>query len=141
MNEAPAKTPRTRRFIRYLLAGLVSLPLLLIGGCYAIFSAVAYVEGGFTPRQVYFILAPDSRSAIVVTKRIAFPASEFVDPSIIVTVELRESGSNRVLGRQRLILDEDSDLREPSLEWTSQAVRIREIDSRHERILTFNRNA
>lgn len=105
------------------------------------FSGVALVEGGFTPKQVYAFTAPDGGSTLVVTKRVAFPASELVDPAIVVTIELRETHTNRVIGREQLTLVEDSDLQEPSVEWTQEVVRLKKIDSRYESNITVPRNA
>ena len=141
MDEASTSKPRARRLVRWLLIAFVALPFLVIGCCYAVSSGVALAEGGFTPKQVYSFAAPDGHSILAVTKRIAFPANEFVDPSIVVTVEIREARTNRVIARERLTLEEDSDLREPTVEWTPDVVRLRGIDSRYARIITIPRNA
>jgi len=126
--------------MRRLLIAFLALSILPIGGYYALTSGITLAEGGFTPKPVYAFTAPDDGSFIVVTKRIAFPPSEFADPSIIVNVQLHETHTHRIMASERLALEEDSDLREPSVEWTELTVHLRGIDSRQPRVITLPRN-
>ncbi len=98
------------------------------------------MDGGFTPQQVYSLPSPDSSSQIVVTKRVAFPADEYVEPSMVVTMELRETLTGRVIGRKRVTIEEDSDLKKPVIHWTTDVIHVTGFDSRTERTFTFERN-
>jgi hypothetical protein len=86
----------------YLLSGIIAVPIIIVIAGYIIFTTVAFVDGGFTPREVYSFTSPDNLSRVVIAKRTAFPASEFVDPAIVVTIELREVRTDIILGLKEL---------------------------------------
>ncbi|WP_009959298.1 hypothetical protein [Verrucomicrobium spinosum] len=134
--QAPS-TPGKRRFScgvsllmlgLALLVGLISLPSIIVG-----------FSGGFSSSPVYSQRSPDDRSKLVVTKRVIFPANEMVDPSILVKVQLQDHADGRVLDSTSQELLEDSDLKEPDVEWTPGKVLISGIDRRKELTLTLRR--
>lgn len=133
--------PRRRRWNRPILLlvtlGILALPSVPVAAFYVLCNGVYLQGGGFTPRQIYSFTAPDRGSTLVINYRVAFPASELVDPSISVGFELRDARTGRVLKRERVVLLEGGDLQEPRVEWSADAVRISAFDSRQERLVTL----
>jgi hypothetical protein len=103
---------------------LLLLPTLMIG-----------FEGGFKPREMTCELSADGRLQVVVTKRVAFPANEWVDPSVVVVAELREVSSQRLLASERRKLFEDSDFLWPQIEWRLDEVCIKGFDRRDSQVV------
>ena len=119
----------------YLLGGIIAVPIIIVIAGYIIFTTVAFIDGGFTPREVYFFTSPDNLSRVVIAKRTAFPASEFVDPAIVVTIELREVSTDIILGMKEIRLTEESDLNEPTVQWKEDTLQIDGLDSRTRRTI------
>jgi hypothetical protein len=130
-----------RKLRRWLVRGLLILLAFVVVAFFYLSSVLVAIEGGFLSKQVYSIPSPDGRAILIVTKRVIFPANDFVDPSTVVTVQLRDTATGRVLDSTKLELVEDSDLREPHIEWTPNAAHVSGVDQRHERSFTLDRNA
>ncbi len=79
------------------------------------------IKGGLSYKTVFTSTSPDGRDTLTISKRHAFPVNEWIDPAIIVRVQLsgeRNSGPN-------FKLNEDSDLiLQPKISWTDDAVTI-----------------
>ena len=136
---------RERRLRSWLFRSLPLLPVYVVLACVILtflFPATVQVgiTGGFFPRQIYSIPSPDGRTTLIVTQRAMFPLDELFDPASVVTVEIRDVASGRVLDSIRLELVEDSDLGKPNVEWTPEAARVTEIDHNSKRTFTLNRN-
>jgi hypothetical protein len=109
-----------------VIALLLLVPTLAIG-----------FEGGFRRQQVSSETSPDGRLELIVTKRVAFPANEWVDPSVVVNAELREVTTRRVIASQQRILVEDSDFKTPVIQWGSDEVRVSAFDQRKGQTVTL----
>ncbi len=123
-------TPRrnVRRMCR-MIAFAVAVLLVVVGAVICMLpSVIVGCEGGFFSKQVYSAHSPDGRSRLIINKRAAFPANEFIDPAIVVTMEVRDGHTGRLLDSTQVELIEDSNLRDPVVEWTKAAVRISDID-------------
>ena len=100
-----------------VLLGLVALFLLLP-------TLIIALEGGFRSKAVLSVPSPDGRTRLIVTKTVAFPANEWVDPSILVRAQLQDTASRRVLASRSAKLFEDSDYSTPAIQWNSNQVLI-----------------
>ncbi len=99
------------------------------------YPTAALVIGGKT-RSVLLVSAPspDGRFRLAVTRRMAFPATELVDPAVVLTARLLDR-NGLVLNRRSARLSEDSDLRPPEIRWNAAEVRLVNFDRRHPRDL------
>src|SRR5688572_448164 len=95
------------------IALLFLIPTVMIG-----------FEGGFRSRQMSSERSPDGKLEVIVTKRVAFPANEWIDPSVVVRAELRDVLTRRVIASERKTLVEDSDFGAPGIQWTFGEVRV-----------------
>src|SRR5262245_55418665 len=100
------------------------LALAAIALLFVIPTLVVGFEGGFQWRDVTSEASPDGRFELIVTKRMAFPANEWVDPSVVVRAELRDAATPRVLASERRLLAEDSDFNTPAIQWRSNEVHV-----------------
>lgn len=93
----------------------------------------------FFDQPVYSSLSPDGSTEVVVYRRVDFPANEIIDPSITVTIKVRNRGALIARDYVQFNLYEYSDLTEPTMEWVSDTVYIRNIDDRqkHEFALEY----
>jgi len=122
-----------RRFLIVIaclvFAGMVLLilaPTVIVG-----------LEGGFKAQQVSFELSPTGDFELIITKRTAFPANEFVDPSIVIRAQLRDAASHHVTDTAEIRLAEDSDFTSAAIEWGTNEVRVSKFDRRKSQALTL----
>lgn len=146
MNEAVMNTESTtvrqpRQLWLWWFRRLLLLLVLVILAFFSLSSVIVGIKGGFVPRHVYSVSSPDGRTTLIVTKRVTFPANEIFDPAIIVTVQLLDVASGRVIDSTKLELEEDSDLHEPHVEWTRESARVTGMDDRYEWAFTLKRKA
>ena len=98
-------------------------PLLIITA----FSWLFLFDGSFRYRKVYQYTSPNTDHTLIISKRVAFPATEMVDPAIIVKLEL----SGHTPACRKIRLEEDSDLIiPPSIIWNSSGVVITNLSTR-----------
>lgn len=114
--------------------------LLFVGFALLLLAPTFFIgfEGGFKPQQVSFEPSPDGRFQLVVTKKAAFPANEFVDPSVVILAELRTTTNDNLLDSRRVVLIEDSDFSKPQVQWQTREVRISDFDRRQKQVITLN---
>ena len=112
------------------------LAFVTIALLFVIPTLVVVFHGGFRWQSVTSA-APDGASELIVTKRIAFPANEWVDPSVIVRAELRDKVTRRVLASEQKRLVEDSDFNTPVIQWSSDEVRVISFDRRKDQSMTL----
>jgi len=120
-------------------------PLVIIGCC--VLAAISLVlliptlvvgfEGGFRWRGVCSEVSPDGQFQVIVIKRMAFPANEWVDPSVVVRVDFREAATHRVVASGQALLVEDSDFDAPAVQWVSGQARVTGFDRRKHQSLTL----
>lgn len=91
----------------------------------------------FFPQRVYEFNSPDNRYQVIVSRRVNFPASEIVDPSITVNLSLKRANDPREIDTVQLKMYEFGDLKEPELTWTPTEVSIDKIDQRDEFAFRF----
>jgi hypothetical protein len=123
-------------------------PVFVIVGCVILAAAallfvvptvVIGLEGGFRWRYVSSEISPDGQLQVIVTKRMAFPASDWVDPAIVVRAELRDAAKRRVLASGMVRLTEDSDFTRPAIDWAADGARVRGFDQRMDQAVTLRR--
>lgn len=85
-------------------------------------------EGGFKYREVLSERSTDGSLRVVVTKRVAFPAYDVIDPSVVIRAELDDLRTHQVLASSRAVLMEDSDFSPPAVRWYSGEVRLTGFD-------------
>lgn len=91
----------------------------------------------FFPQRIYEFNSPDNRYQVVVSRRVNFPASEILDPSITVILSLERADGLREIDTVQLKMYEFGDLNEPELTWTPTEVSIDKIDRRDEFAFKF----
>src|SRR6478752_7000997 len=69
---------------------------------------IAY-EGGFKYREVLSETSADSSLRVVVAKRVAFPAYDWISPSLVIRAELSDPATQETVASSRAILMEDGD--------------------------------
>ena len=106
-------------FVLMGIAIIVVFPTLLIAH-----------EGGFKHREVLSERATDGSLRVVVTKRVAFPAYDLLDPSVVIRAELSDLATHEVVASTRAFLLEDSDFSRPVVQWYSGGVRLTGFDGR-----------
>lgn len=74
--------------------------------------------------------SPDGSRQLVVERRDAFPRSELVDPAIIVGFRIVDAKTGESRAYARKLLKEQSDYRDPIVEWTRDGARVKEFDTR-----------
>lgn len=109
-----------------LLSIWLCLPTVIIG-----------FEGGFRWRQMRSEVSPDGQFEMIVAKRVAFPANEWIDPEVVVRAELRKVSSRHVLASERIVLLEDSDWSAPGVQWFSDRALVSGCDKRMHQTLTL----
>ena len=92
---------------------------------------------GFHWRNVSTEFSPDGRLQLFISKRIAFPANEWIDPSVIIRAELCDVTNSRVIMSEQVVLVEDSDFSTPLIKWNSNEVRVIEFDRRNHQTVTL----
>jgi hypothetical protein len=110
--------------------------LIVLGAVAALFAlALAtmqvgfFLRGGFGPRLDFEQASPDGRHVVRVTHREPFPCVEILNPPATVTCELTDIASNRVLDSHVFQVYEESCLSKPSAVWTTDVVRLTELNS------------
>ena len=101
------------------LASVLILPSLIVGR-----------EGGFKWHEVGSETSFDHRFQVLVFKKIAFPANEWIDPTVVIRAELCDLPSKKVIASGCVRLAEDSDFSNPTIEWRSNSVEIIRFDHR-----------
>jgi len=120
-----------------LLLIVGGLLLTAVGLLLALPSIVYASEGKFRWCEQASELSPDGRFRVVVSKRVAFPAFDFIDPSIVVRGELRDNESRQVLASDQVVLMEDSDFSTPEIRWVSGESRVTRFDRRRKQTMTL----
>ena len=121
-----------RAIVIFTCLSVVSITLLFV-----IPTAVIGFEDGFRSHHVSSVRSLDGTLELIVTKRVAFPANEWVDPSIVVRAELRDVATRRVIASERKTLVEDSDFSPPVIQWNSGEVRVAKFDQRKDQSLAL----
>ena len=117
-------------FIAVGCLALMSIALL------AIFPTVSIAfEGGFSAREVLSERSPDGSLRVVVTKRVAFPVYDWVDPSVVVRAELSEQSTDKIVASARIVLTEDSDFSPAAVEWYPGEAWVTGFDRRRSQAL------
>jgi hypothetical protein len=108
------------------VTGLSALSLLLFPSVlWSLFMGPAT----FFPQQIYSMKSPDKKYEIKVSRKVNFPALEFLDPEITVYVSLEDAEKNYQINSVEFKIREISDLENPEIIWTPDEVRINRIDS------------
>jgi hypothetical protein len=123
-------------FRRWLLLVIGNI-LLAVLCMLALPTVTWWVGGGFTPQTMFQSTSPDGRHRIAVATRIAFPANEFFDPSIMVDISLSNPMNGEVLDSVSVELFERSDFGNPTADWTADTVTLRDIYNRRGLTLTM----
>ncbi len=124
-----------RRFpIRMVLS---ILAVLLVGSLFLIPTADVLLRGKHRPKQVFRNISSDGKYEMTTSSRVALPANEVTDPSVIVTLALRETATGRELEAQSVRLEEESDLDEPLVIWGGGEIKVSTFDTRNPRVLVF----
>lgn len=85
-------------------------------------------EGGFEPQEVLSARSSDGRLHVIVTKRVAFPTFDFIDPSVVIEAQLSDLATDEIVASARVVLFEDSDYSPANVQWQSGEVRITGFD-------------
>jgi hypothetical protein len=91
----------------------------------------------FFSQQVYSQKSPDKKFEINVSRKVNFPANEFLDPSITVYLSLNNAEKNYQINSVQFELREFSDLEKPEIIWTPNEVQINGIDSHKDFSFSF----
>lgn len=94
-------------------------------------SGVAWSLGGYSVRELLTSTSPDGRYRAVVSTRFTFPATELLDPELLVTVKLSDLHTGDQVDGVQLILMEESDMGQPRAEWSGKEVRISGLEEGH----------
>ena len=86
--------------------------------------------------QVHSSLSPKRGLRLVITKTIAFPRNEWIDPSVVLDFQV-VSSSGIVIGTATKKLPEDSDYDDPEVRWRKTEVRVTRFSSRAGQELTI----
>lgn len=84
----------------------------------------------FSNRTAKVSTSPDGSRQLTVERRHAFPRSELVDPAIIVGFRIVDAKTGATKAYARKLLKEESDYREPIVEWTQDGARVTGFDTR-----------
>lgn len=90
-------------------------------------------QGGFRRKESFSYRSPDGSNSLIISQRFAFPANELFDPATVLFFEVRDASSGRLIDAAQLVLEEESDLREPDVAWKPGSVRITGMDERQAR--------
>lgn len=127
----PELTNRRRRWV----VPTVALIILALGACCCVTPAL--LSGmPIRPEVVQRALVPGGEYEVVVSKRYAWGLNEFIDPAMVVYVELRRG--EKLVGSERLELVEDSDWEEAHVFLEGTAVVVTGLDERTPRRLRFD---
>ena len=102
---------------------------------------IVALGNGFHWRSVSTEFSPDGHLQLFISKRIAFPANEWIDPSVIISAELCRVNNGRVITSERVSLVEDSDFSIPVVEWKSNEVRVIRFDRRNNQTITLKQSS
>lgn len=127
------------RRLTKILAIIGALGSLLILGILAIPSIIIGFEGGFREKEVLNRGVSALNLQLVITKRVSFPANEWIDPSIKLRMELRELSTGQILDHAQIKLYEDSEYQDPLLSWSSQSVLISQFDKTSKQEVSLRR--
>lgn len=116
-----------RRNLNWILAIIV---LLILGSLALVPSADAWLKGRHKPVQVHRTISSDGTQEVITSSQVVLPASEVMDPAIIVTFSLRGIQGGKVLASQQVKLEEESDLDNPLVIWSGGEVRISAFDGK-----------
>jgi hypothetical protein len=117
-----------------LMAPVVALaipPVVLLA-----LNIVLWTTGGFSREPLVVSESPDKRYRIAVSTRAAFPAFDPMMPALVVSVDLHEQNSGRLVEQFMFEID-DHDLGEPRVEWVGSEVRVSSLARRHDLSLTM----
>ena len=111
--------------------------LVLVGIALVVLAPTVLIafEGGFESREVLSERSSDGSLRIVVTKRVAFPVYDWVDPSVVIRAELSDPGTDEIVASAHVDLMEDSDFAPAAVQWRSSEVWITRFDRRRNQIL------
>jgi hypothetical protein len=121
------KTNSIKVFLIAFLAFSLSILLLFLSP-----TLILLVFNGpsiFFFQKVYSSQSPDGKFELTVSKKVALPANEFIDPAITVNISLKHIQKNYEINATQFGLYEISDLENPNIIWTSNGVHIENIDT------------
>ena len=117
---------------------IVGVAVIVVGSLLYLLPTFALIAtGDFRSREIFSQRSSDGLVHLVITTRAAFPANEFVDPSLVVRASLRDAGTRKLISYERVTLSESSDLSRPTVNWSSNHVRVTGFDRREKRTLTL----
>ena len=119
------------QLLKKILRNTTLVFVLLIVAFLALPSVVAVFSGGYSYESYHEEELPDNKGSIVLSKRLAFPVNELIDPSIVVKLQLFDESGDE-LDASYCELLEDSDISEttPCFEIAEDHVTITRISSR-----------
>ena len=105
---------------------LIPPGLLLVG------VGIFFICLHFDRTEVHGSSSPDGGQRIVVSRRTAFPCNDLCDSSIVVRIAVLDSSNGRCVSAQKLKLLEDSDLRDPVIQWRDKSVIVSDLSDRRD---------
>jgi hypothetical protein len=125
-------------FLRtHLKAILLGLVVIIIAGAFTVPSVDAIMKGRHKPVQVFRSISSNEKYQIAVSRRVALPANNVMDPAVIATFTLKEHTTGKELETQEVRIEKESALLDPLFLWSSSGVEVKQFDSLQERILRF----
>ncbi|WAC21691.1 hypothetical protein OVA24_09865 [Luteolibacter sp. SL250] len=125
-----------RTHLKAILLGVVAL---IIAGAFTVPSVDAIMNGRHKPVQLFRSISSDERHQITVTRRVALPANDVMDPTVIATFTLKDHVTGKDLETQEVKIVKESALQEPLFLWSNSSVVVKQFDTLQERALSFKR--
>lgn len=113
--------------------------VLIIAGAFTVPSVDAVMNGRHKPVQLYRSISSDEKYQITVTRRVALPANDVMDPAVVATFTLKEHATGKELETQEVRIGKESALQEPLFLWSNSSVEVKHFDTLQERTLSFKR--
>lgn len=120
-----------------IVVGVITMTITFFLLLPSIIISVSPGPQSFFPQRIYEFNSPDNRYQVIVSRRVNFPASEIVDPSITVNLSLKRANDPREIDTVQVKMYEFGDLNEPELTWTPTEISIDKIDRRDEFAFKF----
>jgi hypothetical protein len=132
-----AKTGFLRTHFKAILLGVVAL---IIAGAFTVPSVDAVINGRHKPVHFFRNISSDEKHQITVTRRVALPANDVMDPAVIATFTLKDHATGKELETQEVKLAKESALQEPLVLWNGSSVEVKKFDALEDRTLSFRRS-
>lgn len=124
-------------FRRHLTAILWILTLFIIACAFSVPSADMLRQGRHKPVQLYRTISSDGSQEVTTSSRVAMPVFSVTDPAMIVTFNLRDISSGKILASQEVKMEKESALGNPLVMWSEDGVRVSAFDAHQERSVTL----